>query len=137
MSSKTPPEINIVSSTVCAGTGFPSPADDYLETGVDWNRKLNANPPSTFTVRVLGDSMSPTILENDHVVVDKSLQPRHRDVVIAIVKGEFTLKRWMVRGDQCLLVPDNDGYPTIDMRREKDAEIWGVVTHMVRSFRPV
>ena len=88
----TPIMVPLVASMVKAG--FPSPADDYLETPLDLNEKLIHNPAATFIVRVSGDSMKDaSILPGDYLVVDKSLDAHAGSIVVAVVNNEFTLKR--------------------------------------------
>ena len=74
--------------------GFPSPADDYVEVGIDLNDQLIRHPTSTFFLRVSGESMlGAGIHDGDLLVVDRSLDPRPGRVVVAVLDGEFTLKR--------------------------------------------
>ncbi|RPF79001.1 MAG: LexA family transcriptional regulator, partial [Synechococcus sp. TMED20] len=57
--------------------GFPSPADDYVEVGIDLNEQLIRHPTSTFFLRVSGQSMIDAgIHDGDLLVVDRSLEPR-------------------------------------------------------------
>ena len=74
--------------------GFPSPADDYVEVGIDLNEQLIRHPTSTFFLRVSGDSMTGAgIHDGDLLVVDRSLDPRPGRIVVAVLDGGFTLKR--------------------------------------------
>src|SRR5437868_7453330 len=72
--------------------GFPSPADDYIERNIDLNDWLIHNKLATYIVRVEGDSMAGEIHDGDKLIVDRSLEPKHRDVVIACVEGDMTVK---------------------------------------------
>jgi DNA polymerase V len=67
--------------------GFPSPAGDYVESNIDLNEWLIRNKLATYIVRVEGDSMIGEIHPEDRLIVDRSLEPRHRDVVIACIDG--------------------------------------------------
>ena len=122
---------------ICAG--FPSPADDFLEDAVDVARLLITNPPATFLWRVDGDSMQDAgIFDRDILVVDRSLEPRDRDVVVAIVNGERSLKRLRLRGGPRLAF-DNRRLPPFEAPELADIELWGVVTwnlHPLRAVRP-
>jgi DNA polymerase V len=74
--------------------GFPSPAADYEEERLDLNRCLIKNPAATFFVRVTGYSIiGAGIHSGDLLVVDRSLEPRDKSVVIVVVNGELTVKR--------------------------------------------
>lgn len=118
--------------------GFPSPADDYLEASLNLNDYLIRHPESTFFVRVSGESMSGAgIFDGDMLVVDRLLPPRHRDVVIAVLAGELTVKRLELRDDGPWLVPEHPDYPALRGNPEAGFEVWGVVTAVVRSLRKV
>jgi len=127
--------IQWIHPTICAGTGFPSPADDYIDHPLDWNDFLVQHPSATFTVRVIGDSMSPQIPEGAFVIVDKSLSAKNGDIVVAVVNGEFTLKQFSKQKKEVQLVPFNTTYPTMSIKGEDDFNIWGVVTASVEKYR--
>jgi DNA polymerase V len=127
-------ELPLYASHVPAG--FPSPADDYQEASLNLNDYLIRHPESTFFVRVSGESMSGAgIFDGDMLVVDRLLRPRHRDVVIAVVAGELTVKRLELRADGPWLVPEHPDYPALRANPEAGFEVWGVVTAVVRSLR--
>ena len=78
------------------GAGFPSPATDYVQDDIDLNAHLIKNIPSTFLIRVQGKSMNKVgIHDGDLLVVDKSIEVKNRDIVIACLDGEFTVKRYI------------------------------------------
>ena len=84
--------------TARISAGFPFPAADYEEGKLDLNQHLIKNPPATFFVRVTGDSMvGAGIHHGDLLIVDRSLEPKDRSVVIAVVNGELTVKRIRIR----------------------------------------
>ncbi len=117
--------------------GFPSPADDYLkaETPLDLNEHLIKHPAATFFVRVRGDSMTGCgIFPDDILIVDRSLEPAHRKVVIAVVNGELTVKRLHKAGGKVMLMPENAGYQPIVIEDEMELEIWGVVTCVIHGL---
>jgi len=119
----------------CAvAAGFPSPADDHLEGSLDLNEHLIKRPSATFFVRVSGDSMIKAgIHEDDILVVDRSLEPRHGKIVIAAVEGQLTVKRLHRKGSQTILMPENDAYAPIPIADDNDMVIWGVVTSVIHQ----
>lgn len=125
--------VPLVASTVKAG--FPSPADDYLETPLDLNEKLIHNPAATFIVRVSGDSMQGAgIFPGDFLVVDKSLEAHAGSIVVAVVNNEFTLKRLQYDASgQAMLVAENPAYAPITFHEGDEMSIWGVVKHVIRD----
>ena len=120
--------------------GFPSPAQDYVENGIDLNRELVKNPSSTFFGRARGSSMEGAgIFDGDLLIIDKSLEPYEGAVAVCFIDGEFTLKRihFEREGVQIVAVwlqPENDSYSPIKVTEENQFIIWGIVTHSVRSF---
>lgn len=115
--------------------GFPSPADDYIEKNIDLNEWMIDNEIATYIVRVSGNSMNDEIHSGDRLVVDRSLEPRNRDVVIAILNGEMTVKRFVVRERRIFLVAENSHYSEVEITGECELIIWGVVKHSIHTFR--
>jgi len=114
--------------------GFPSPADDYVETGLDLNEHLIQRPASTFFVRVQGDSMEAAgIYDGSVLIVDRADEADDGDIVVAAVDGELTVKRLRVARDRCWLVPEHEHYAPIEVTGEREMVIWGVVQHVIRS----
>lgn len=112
--------------------GFPSPADDYMETALDLNELVISNPAATFYIRVSGDSMKyAAICDGDILVVDRALEPSHNAIVLAALDGEFTVKRLYKDGHALVLVPENPAYETIPVSEAMDFQVWGVVTYCI------
>lgn len=118
--------------------GFPSPAQDYMRDSIDLNEEIVKHKETTFYARVSGDSMiGAGIFDGDLVVVDRSLEARSGDLIVAYIDGEFTLKTYKLDPyKQCAwLIPANPRYPKIQVTQNNDFMIWGVVTHSIRSLR--
>ncbi len=114
--------------------GFPSAADDHIDQAIDLHELLIKNPPATFYVRVKGDSMIEAgILSGDVLVVDRSLNPVHRKIIIAAVNGEFTVKRLIKRKGRAELHAENKAYPPIILEDDQELEVLGVVTGVIRD----
>ena len=115
--------------------GFPSPADDYVERQLDLNKHLIKHPAATFFVRATGESMiNAGIFPNDILIVDRSLEPMDKKVVIAVIDGELTVKRFRKLDGRVFLMPENTDYQGIELVDGMDCEIWGVVIHVVHSL---
>lgn len=122
--------IPLVTDKVAAG--FPSPAQVYEEDRIDINDILVTNPTATFYIRVKGNSMlDARISEGDILVVDKSIEPAHGQIVIAIVDGEFTVKTLYCKDNVVKLVPANPEYSEIILAGENELNIWGVVKYTI------
>lgn len=116
--------------------GFPNPAEEAGGFALDLNEYLVKHPVSTYYLRVEGDSMTGArIAPGDIVVVDKSLEARSGDIVVAAVDGDFTLKRLKKQGAGAWLVAEHPGYPPIALHEATDASLWGVVTYVVHKTR--
>jgi DNA polymerase V len=129
-------KIHIYESGVSAG--FPSPADDYLDTDLNLHKYLVKSPASTFFIVAKGHSMEDAgISDEDLLVVDKSLEAKSGDIVVAAVNGEFTVKRYLTNNDKIFLRAENASanYPDIIINDVIDFEVWGVVTHTIHSNR--
>lgn len=112
--------------------GFPSPAEDYLDKQLDLNEWLIKHPAATFFVRVEGDSMRDAgIASGDILIVDRALEPSDGKIVVAVIDGEFTVKRIAIGAEGIQLLPANESYPPIHIPPESDFRIWGVVTYVI------
>ncbi|MFM2172135.1 MAG: translesion error-prone polymerase autoproteolytic subunit [Cyanobacteriota bacterium] len=130
---RTPLRLPLASSTVAAG--FPSPADDYIDVGIDLNEALIRHPSSTFFLRVSGDSMVEAgIQDGDLLVVDRSLDARPGQVVVAVLDGAFTLKRLARHQGRLRLEAANSAYPPLELHQCGDVQIWGVAIHVIHSL---
>jgi DNA polymerase V len=117
--------------------GFPSPADDYVAETLDLNEHLIAHKEATFFLRAKGHSMiGAGIHDGDLLVVDRSLAPTHRSVVIAVVDGEFTVKRLYKRGGKIRLLAENPDFLPIEFNEGQELLVWGVVTSVVHRMKP-
>ena len=115
--------------------GFPSPAADYEEDRLDLNRYLIKNPAATFFVRATGCSMTGAgIYSGDLLVVDRSLEPRDKSVVIAVIDGELTVKRIRIGKKKITLEPENENYSVRQITEDTDFQVWGVVTNVIHAL---
>src|ERR1019366_9965818 len=105
--------LRIPMGTASVEAGFPSPADDHMERGIDFNEELIRNKAATFCVRVQGESMRDAgIHSGDVLVVDRSVTPADRQIVVAMIDGEFTVKRFRKYGDKLFLEAANADFPS-------------------------
>ena len=126
--------IPLVKETISAG--FPSPGEDYIEPGIDLNKYLIKNPISTFFLRVSGNSMNNAgIYNNDLLIIDRSINPNPGHIVVALLDGEFTLKRLIKKQDSYYLKADKENYPAISLYEYLDIEIWGVAIYSIHGLQ--
>ncbi|MDM1771015.1 LexA family protein [Acinetobacter indicus] len=79
-------------------TGFPSPAQDYVDKTIDLNEHLISNPNATFLNVIRTTSMVNAGLEyGDVVIVDRSKEAKHCSIVVALIDNkDLTIKRLMI-----------------------------------------
>ncbi len=124
----------LLASNISAG--FPSPAQDYIEDNLDLNQFLISHPAATYFVKVEGYSMiNAGIYPDDILIVDRAAEPLHKKIVIAVVDGELTVKRLFKEKNKWFLLPDNDEFTPIEITREMEVNIWGVVTYAIHKMR--
>ncbi|MFI3308946.1 translesion error-prone DNA polymerase V autoproteolytic subunit [Ewingella allii] len=116
--------------------GFPSPAQDYIEKGIDLNELCVNHPAATYFVMATGMSMVDAgIYEGSLLVVDRSLQAKHGDIIIASVAGEYTVKR-LCTHPVFQLIPMNPDFPPIVLHDGGDElEVFGVVTFTINGLQ--
>ena len=115
--------------------GFPSPAADYEEDKLDLNEHLIKHPAATFFVRTIGDSMVGAGIHcGDLLVVDRSLEPRDKSIVIAVVNGDLTVKRIRIKKKKITLEPENETYSVQEINENMEFEVWGVVTNVIHTL---
>ena len=115
--------------------GFPSPALDFIDLTIDLNKHLIKHPSSTFYGRVKGVSLKNAgINDNDLLIIDRSLEPINGKIAVCYIDGEFTAKRLKVEKKQVWLMPENEDYQPIKITDTNDLVIWGIVTHVIKSF---
>lgn len=114
--------------------GFPSPAQDYLETSIDLNKELIRHPASTFFGRVSGDSMIDAgVNDGDILIIDKSLPPQNGDMAVCFIDGEFTLKYVKISRGTVWLMPANPSYQPIKITSANNFIIWGIVLYSIKN----
>jgi DNA polymerase V len=121
--------------TVAVSAGFPSPAEDYIEGNLDLNEFLIKHPSATFFVKVSGNSMIDAgIHDGDILIVDRSLKPADKKVVIAVVNGELTVRRIRVSKGKIVLVSENESYTPLHVEEGMSFDVWGVVTTVIHPL---
>ena len=125
---------HFLQNRVCAG--FPSPAEDLGAQRIDLTQVLITHPQATYFMRASGHSMVEAgIFDNDIIVVDRAIKPRHNHVVVAIVDGDFTVKHLYQRAGRIKLKAANPTFPDIVPKEGQTIEVWGVVTSSIKQFQ--
>lgn len=115
--------------------GFPSPAEDFAVNRLDLTQLLIKHPQATYLLRVAGASMREAgIDDGDTLVVDRAIKPRHGHIVVAVVDGEFTVKKLHMQAGRVRLKAANPTYPDIEPKDGQTVEVWGVVSSCIKRF---
>jgi len=129
------PEVLLPEVSALVPAGFPSPADDYLDRSLDLNEYLIHNQAASFFIRVAGESMQGAgILPGDILLVDRSVEPAHNKIVVAVLDDEMMVKRLRYRQGRGILVPEHPEFSPIEITDAMEARIWGVVTAVIRKL---
>jgi len=114
--------------------GWPSPADDYVERPIDLNEYLIKNPAATYFVRVSGDSMIDAYIGDGAIlVVDRSVEPKHKSIVVAAINGSYACKRLLTKPKVCL-ASENSKYAPIFIKENEELEIAGVIIAAINTY---
>ncbi len=120
----------------CIQCGFPSPADDYLESILSLDDICVENKETTFLGRVTGKSLEDIhVFEGDIMVIDKSLKPENGDLIVAVINSEFTAKFISINGKEFFLYPASKRFKPIRIKEYDDFKIWGVVTRVIQDVK--
>ena len=116
--------------------GFPSPGEELDTTPLETNQLLIRNPAATFFMRVTGSSMHDAgIYEGDIVVVDRSIEPRNNDVVVAVLNEAYKLKRFGLINKVPHLFYKSNTHGEIKINSDDELRTWGACTLVFGPFR--
>jgi DNA polymerase V len=117
--------------------GYPSSVNDPFAKHLDISRYVTKCSDTAYYFKATGDSMiNAGINDNDLLIVDTALMPKHRDVIIADLNGEYKLCRYFLEGPEMKLLFANPDYPPIKIIKEMDFSVHGIVTTIIRAFNP-
>jgi len=126
-------EIPLFESGVSAGT--PMAVHSFTDSTINLSKELVKNSKTTFAVRVNGQSMIDAGIEDkDLLIVDKALEPKNKQIVLAVINGEFTVKRLLRDGEDLYLQAENVNYAPIKINENMDFRIWGVVLGVIKKM---
>lgn len=114
--------------------GFPSPAADHIEKHLSLDELFNVRAPHIYLAKIQGDSMQGAgIYDGDLVIVDRSQEALHGEIVIAALNGEPLCKRLHRQGREIILQSENKAYSPRFVLEQDELMIWGVVRYSVRD----
>ena len=105
-----------------------------MDLDLNLQEYLVQHPSATFCVRVTGDSMQNAgIYSGDVMIIDRALEPKNNTIVLAVLNGEFTVKRIQKKSNKLYLKPENNDFKSIEIKEEMNFQVWGVVTHIIHK----
>lgn len=120
-----------VYGSIAAGMAQDAPPEQEGCVSIDI-RSLGIRPTArTFALKVRGDSMIDAHICDGDTVVLEFREPRKGDVVAALIDGETTLKRYVVKERKTYLQAENPDYP--DLIPARELVIQGVMIGLLRS----
>ena len=123
---------------LCIGSvpaGYPSPLSEQDKELVDINGHLIRNEIATYIFRVQGNAMIDAgIFDGDVLIVDRSIEPKHNDIVLATLNNQFILKRLYQQAGLVKLISENPIYTPIVIKEKDDFAVWGVVTNSIHKL---
>ncbi|MGF1764578.1 LexA family protein [Aliivibrio kagoshimensis] len=127
--------MNVIPIRVSAGiTGFESPAAEYSQLPLSLDELLIEHPSSTFIGQASGDSMEGVgIFDHDILIVDRYVNAKSGDVIVANLNGEFVCK--LLNTEQRLLLSSNSKYQPVAIHEYDNFSIEGVVVRSIRCHR--
>lgn len=118
-------------------SGFPSPAQDYIEQTIDLNELCIKHPAATFFARAGDNSMvRKGIHDGDLLIVDRSVTAAHGKIVLASLDGEFTVRILETQPRLALQPANPDFHPTY-LCDGQEMVIFGVVIFVVHDTQLV
>ncbi|NIG57144.1 translesion error-prone DNA polymerase V autoproteolytic subunit [Chitinophaga sp. Cy-1792] len=116
--------------------GYPSSTLDDQEAQIDLSKLILTHPTATFVVKIKGDGMSEANMPDGCMaVIDRSIRPSAGDIVLAVLNGEYTVKRLVKAGRNWVLHSENTFYKPIVITEDTDFQVWGVVTSVIVDMR--
>lgn len=118
--------------------GSPILAEEHIETRYLIDSQL-FNPKPHYLLRVEGMSMKNAgILDGDLVAVHRTPEVRSRQIIVARLDDEVTVKRYQQNGSLVTLLPENDDFePIIVDLKKQELVIEGVVVGVIRDGLPL
>ena len=102
---------------------------------MDINNHLIRNEIATYIFRVKGNAITEAgIFDGDVLVVDRNIEPKHNDIVLATVNDEFIVKRLYQQAGLVKLISKNPIYQPIVIKEKDEFAVWGVVTNSVHEL---
>ncbi|MDP3699312.1 MAG: translesion error-prone DNA polymerase V autoproteolytic subunit [Hylemonella sp.] len=116
--------------------GFPSPAEEFASKRIDVLAKVIKHPTAAYQMVVRGESMRDAgIDDGDVAIIDRGIEPRSGQIVVAVLDGEYTIKHLWQRAGRIKLKAANPTYADIVPKDGQTIEIWGIVVATLKIHK--
>ncbi|HAZ14799.1 MAG: hypothetical protein A2X86_22250 [Bdellovibrionales bacterium GWA2_49_15] len=124
-------EFRFLGEVTCGLFGI---TEDYEEAYLSLDQHLVKNRESTYFLRAMGNSMTPLILPQDILVVDRSIKVEMGQIVVLTMNGQRLCKRLVRQEGKIFLLSENKNYKPIPIVEESEAVFFGPVVGLARGF---
>jgi DNA polymerase V len=116
------------------GYGTNNSSYEYMEPGIDLNDQLIRNKSATFFFRMNSDAMNDAgIFKGDVLIVDRSVKAISGKVIVAVLNGEFLVRRLQTHIKGVTLLAGNKKYGDILLDECSNYAAWGTVVYSIHS----
>jgi DNA polymerase V len=118
-------------------TGFGGLTTGYEDIGLSLDQHIVDHPASTYFMIAKGTAaLDRGIHSEDILVIDKSVDPKNGSIVVACIRGEFSLRRFMLDKNETILLSLNNSIDqALKITGDEDTYIEGVVTHVIHKLK--
>jgi repressor LexA len=115
--------------------GSPITAIENVEGSIMIDPALMRKSANCFALKVKGDSMiNAGIFDGDIVIVNPQAEALNFEIIVAIIQGEATVKRFEKKNNIVRLIPENPNYAPIIVTERDDFSVAGKVVGVIRTF---
>lgn len=114
--------------------GTPVGIDHIVEKEISLDEQFIKNPKKTFFLKASGDSMSPTIWNDDLLLIELTIKIKNNDIALVQIDNDFTVKRFFKHAKGIKLIPDNPNFKEMEFFDQSRIVICGVVKGIIRSL---
>lgn len=119
---------------ISVSTRFHSWAENDFSHSLNLNELIVQHPAATFFIRVKGDAMLDAgVSSGDILVVDRALSLANNKIIVARLDGELIVRRVQLAAGSLILMGDEKLCSPITITADRDFEVWGVVTYIIRQ----
>jgi len=133
-SEKVPPFLHMVKDAVPIIGNVACGSPIMAEQNIDGYTQLPDGVNADFALRCKGDSMTPTFLPGDYVLIRQQPEVEQGQIAAVGIEDEATLKRFYRKDDKIILISDNHTYSPLIYPVGSEVRIYGLAVGCVRTL---